>query len=330
MTRMRGHEALLDTRQLHLLSVLLSERSVSRTAAILGQSAPAVSASLKRLREVLGDPILVRSGVRLVPTERAQAIVAPVRMALASIEQIMAPDELFEPAACSREFHIATADCMGSLLLPRLLRLVREEARQARLLTRAVEPEFDYPKALEEGELDIAVGCWERPPLSMRASLLVEDDLVCLVHRDHELARRKLPGGRLSLAEFVELEHLVRTLNQLTCPGLIHDCLAENAVERRIVATVPEFMLAPPLLIESDLVFTTGRLFAEYWAGLLPLAIIEAPIELRAIRTLLLWHDRTHRSPCGRWLRDLTRRAAAELVGHKGRHAPAPAVLALA
>ena len=309
-----GRDMVLDTRQLLLLSVLLQERSVSRTAAILGQSAPAVSTALKRLRDILGDPILVRSGTRLVPTERAQAMVEPLHRALESIDEIMAPDDLFEPRSCAREIRIATADCMGPLLLPRILRLARDEAPRMRFDTRAVEVEYDYGRALEEGELDLAIGCWERPPLTTRARLLVEDDLVCLVDRRHPLARRRLPDGRLPLADYLRLDHLVRTLNVTTCPGLIADCLAEQGVERRIAATVPEFSLAPALLSDSDLVFTTGRLFAEHWARLLPLAIVEAPVELRRMRTCLLWHDRTHRSTSGRWLRDLVAQAARALA----------------
>ena len=317
-----GHERVLDTRMLNLLHVLLTERSVSRTAAILGQSPPAVSTALRRLREILGDPILVRSGARLVPTERAQELVEPVRQALANIERIIDPDERFEPARCEREVRIAIADCMGPLLLPRLLHLVRSEAPNVRLTLRAVEPEFDYPLALEEGELDLAIGCWPQPPLNTRSTLLVQDDLVCLVHQEHELARRHLPEGRLSLPAYIELDHLVRTLNQVTCPGLIHDCLTEHGVSRRIAATVPEFSLAPSFLLGSDLVFTTGRLFAEHWARLLPLAIVEAPVELKPMRTCLLWHDRTHRSSSGSWLRNLVRQAARELTASRGERAP--------
>ena len=326
-----GRDTALDTRQLLLLSVLLQECSVSRTAAILGQSAPAVSTALKRLREILGDPILVRSGAKLVPTERAQAMIEPLRRALESIEEIIAPDELFEPRSCTREVQIATADCNGSLLLPRILRLAREEAPRMRFDTRAVEVEFDYPRALEEGELDLAIGCWERPPLTTRTRILVEDDLVCLVDRRHELVRRPPRGGRVQLGAYLRLDHLLRTLNVTTCPRLIDDCLAEQGVERRIAATVPEFSLAPALVLDSDLVFTTGRLFAEHWTRLLPLAIVEAPVELRRMRTCLLWHDRTHRSASGRWLRDLVGQAARALaaddVGVSRRTALEPASL---
>jgi DNA-binding transcriptional LysR family regulator len=316
-----SHDRVLDTRMLYLLHVLLTERSVSRTAAILGQSPPAVSTALKRLRRVLDDPILVRSGSRLVPTERAQALVEPVRRALENIDRIIDPEERFDPALCVREIRVAIADCMGPLLLPRLLRLVREQAPRARLTLRSVEPEFDYALALEEGELDVAIGCWPQPPLNTRSVLLVEDDLVCLVDERHELAHRHFPSGRLTLRDYLELDHLVRTLNQVTCPGLIHDCLTELGVSRRIAATVPEFSLAPSFLLDSDLVFTTGRLFAEHWTRLLPLRIVEAPVELRAMRTRLLWHDRAQRSVSASWLRELVRQAAREVTEGRDRDA---------
>ncbi|WGF88029.1 LysR family transcriptional regulator [Marinivivus vitaminiproducens] len=313
----------IDARLLHILHLLLTEQSVSRTAAILGQSPPAVSVALRRLRQILDDPILVRSGSRLVPTERGQSLIQPVRMALESIDQIVHPDERFDPSQHAREVRIATADCMGPLLLPRLVNIIRREAPQVCLEARSVEVEFDYAQALEEGELDVAIGCWERPPLNTCRKVLLCDDLVCLVRRDHAVTRLPLAGGHLSLGQFIEQDHLLRSTSQIALPGLIADCLAEHGVKRKVAATVPEFSMAPSLLLDSDLVFTTGRQFAEYWARLLPLAIVEAPIEIRPMKTLMLWHERSHRSSASIWLREAIHRAARDLLADR-RILPTP------
>lgn len=307
----------IDTRLLHILHLLLTEQSVSRTAAILGQSPPAVSVALRRLRQILDDPLLVRSGSRLVPTERGQSLIQPVRTALESIDQIVHPDERFDPSQHAREVRIATADCMGPLLLPRLVNIIRREAPQICLEARSVEVEFDYAQALEEGELDLAIGCWERPPLNTCRKVLVCDELVCLTRRDHAVTRLPLRDGRLSLAQFIEQDHLVRSTSQVSLPGLIADCLAEHGVKRKVAATVPEFSMAPSLLLDSDLVFTTGRQFAEYWAGLLPLTIVGAPVEIRPMKTLMLWHERSHRSNSSLWLRDVVNRAARDLLAER-------------
>ena len=87
----------LDVRLMRILLLLLTECSVSRTAVVLGQSQPAVSLALKRLRDILGDPLLVRSGARLVPTDRGLEVAERVRKVLAEIDGLVEPEAAFVP-----------------------------------------------------------------------------------------------------------------------------------------------------------------------------------------------------------------------------------------
>ncbi len=99
----------LDTRQLRVLRALLEECSVTQAARRLDQSQPNVSLTLRRLREIIGDPILVRSGAKLVPTERGQALLAQVRAVLDGIDQIMGAPTAFDPSVSTAPFRIASA-----------------------------------------------------------------------------------------------------------------------------------------------------------------------------------------------------------------------------
>src|SRR5690606_15536094 len=92
----------LDIRQLRVLRALLAHNSVSRAAVALGQSQPAVSATLKKLRAAIGDPLLVRSGAAMVPTERAQAIAGTLDTILAGFDTLTAPPPPFDPATATR------------------------------------------------------------------------------------------------------------------------------------------------------------------------------------------------------------------------------------
>src|SRR5262245_1907810 len=111
-----------------VLDALLVELQVSRAARRLGLSQPAVSNALKQLRALCGDPLLVRSGSAMVPTERARALAGPVRAALAALEGALEPPTTFAAAASERTFVIMATDFVELVLLPKLLALIGREA----------------------------------------------------------------------------------------------------------------------------------------------------------------------------------------------------------
>ena len=102
-----------DTYLLRVFSILMRERSVSRTATRLNQSQPAISTALKRLREIFGDPLLVKDKQRMVPTERALQLEVSVRVVLGEIDVLLAPGTAFEPATTKQVFRIGTPDYLA-------------------------------------------------------------------------------------------------------------------------------------------------------------------------------------------------------------------------
>ena len=163
----------LDLHHLNVLNLLLQEFSVNKVAARVGQSQPAVSRMLRRLRNVLGDELLIRSGSRLVPTEWALAIRAPLREIMAHLHQIEI-DTNFNPTTTEREFKIACADCIETTLMPRVIARMIDAGPGIRVKLRLVDPAYDVSRALEEGELDLAIDNSRTPPgqLEIQQSLL--------------------------------------------------------------------------------------------------------------------------------------------------------------
>src|SRR6478736_2230448 len=149
---------LLDGHLLRVLATVVEERSVSRAAARLHQTQPAVSGSLKRLREIFGDALLVRDGTAMVPTARAAGLAVQARRALGELEALLVEPEAFVPADAAPRFRIEL---------------------------RALGPTFDFERALGDDELDLVIGNWPSPPEHLHISLLLEDELVCLMARDH-------------------------------------------------------------------------------------------------------------------------------------------------
>ncbi|MBX9611586.1 MAG: LysR family transcriptional regulator [Burkholderiales bacterium] len=294
----RPHDP-FDTYLLRVFSTLMTERSVSRTAARLNQSQPAVSAALKKLRDILGDPLLIKDKQRMVPTERALQLEASVRIVLGEIDGLLAPAAAFDPATTRQTFRIGTPDYLAPPLMASMVSYLRLSAPRARLVVHPLNHDFDYEAALADGELDVVIGNWPQPPEHLRMAVLLEDEVVCLVSRDH-------PGAaRLTVADYLNGAHVVPQLYSVTQRGVVESHLAALRMAREATVTVPFFSMAPNLLPGTDLIFTTSRHFAEHFARLLPLAVVASPIDFPVMRFYQLWHSRTQHSQGHAWLRAL-------------------------
>ena len=289
----------LDLHHLMVLNLLLQEFSVNKVAAKVNQSQPAISRMLRRLRNVLGDELLVRSGSKLVPTEWALAIRTPLREIMAHVSRIEI-DTHFDPGTTEREFRIACADCIETSLLPSIIAKMISAGPRIRVTLRLIDPAYDVSRALEEGELDLAIDNSPNPPDQLRISALYSDDVVCLMRIDHPLANK----GRLCLATYLAVPHLAPHPSSIRNLGPIDGELAKIGYRRTSSCVcVPEFNMAPYALTRTDLIFTTGRQFAEHYARLLPLRIVLAPPELPPMKFYQLWHERSHISASNLWLR---------------------------
>ncbi len=288
----------LNLHDLRLLALLLTERSVTRAAEASGQAQPAVSRKLQRLRELLADPLLVRSGARMVLTERAQALREPLREIMAQAARLEVGAQ-FDPAKAERAFHIVCSDCLPPDFLPGIVTRLSGAGPRITAHIRPADPSFDLAQALDDGRVDLVINNDPRPREDLRIGVLFEDEVVCLMRKDHPLAQER----RIPLARYLRMRHLAPHTGSQPRSGPIDGELAKTGYQRQIVATVPEFNLAPYALLGSDLVFTTARRFAEHYAARLPLVVAPAPAELPAMRFYQLWHERSHASAASRWLR---------------------------
>jgi len=302
-----------DTYLLRVLCSLVSERSVSRTAIKLNQSQPAISAALRRLREIVHDPLLVRDKGGMVATPRALELMESARVALAEIDRLVVQPERFDPGTAEQTFRIGSPDYLASFFLSNVVTNLRRKAPGCRLMVHPLGLEFDYEKALAQGDLDVVIGNWPQPPEHLHLSLLLEDQIVCLMSRDHLYAR-----FGLTAEQYLHAAHVVPVPYSVAHRGVVETHLATMRVKRIATVMLPFFSIGPYLLPETDLIFTTSRHFAEYYAGFLPLAIVDSPIDFPAMRFYQLWHDRAHRNAAHQWLRSLLAAAGAELASRAG------------
>ena len=307
----------LDKIELHLikvLHVLITERSVSRAALKLQSSQPAVSAQLKRLRELTGDALLVRSGQGMAPTDTALALLEPAATVLREAERLFNPagiggGKAFEPATCAATFRIATSDYLDPLFLPELVARIKQRAPQATLQLHSLSDEFDYRRNLASGAIDLVIGNWLEPPGELHLGHLLSDEVVCLVAERHPLARR----APWSVPEYLSCEHVAPMPMFAGARGVIDEHLAARGLQRNIVVRASHFGLIPLMVARSLLVLTTGRLFSARYTQALPVVIVPCPVPFPPLTYYQLWHDVTHASAAMRWLREQVREVARAL-----------------
>ncbi|MGD9865351.1 MAG: LysR family transcriptional regulator [Pseudodonghicola sp.] len=289
----------LNTRELRVLLHLLEERSVTRTAEALELTQPFVSLVLRRLREATGDPILVRSGAKLVLTVRGAEMIEPLRAALEGIDRVVGQPADFDPLRATGEVRIASADCMEAIILPSLVARLREAAPGVRIVVRAIDQAYDYAGALERDELDVVISNWPGPPQHLKTARLLSEEVVCLFGRDHPFARLDAIG----LDDYLAADHLAPVPRSKADPGPIDSHLAAAGLRRDIRVMLPEFNLIPHMLMNGQLVFTSSANFARYQCAILPLASLPAPAECGRLEFYLLWHERAQADARNSWLR---------------------------
>jgi DNA-binding transcriptional LysR family regulator len=308
------NNALLDKIDLHLIKVLhtvLTERSVSRAATRLGMYQPAVSAALKRLRDLAGDPLLVRSGAGMVPTDAGLRMIEPSAHIIRAAEVMFSDARGFDAQTARANFRIAASDYLDPQFLPQLVSQIKTKAPLAHIEIQPLTGAADYRERLAQGDCDIVIGNWPKPPEDLHMGKLFSDEVVCLVSNKHPALRRKWTPE-----SWLACEHIAPTPTHPGAKGVIDDHLASLQLARNITARCPHFGLIPGMVASSLLVLTTGRQYCERYENNLPVKILPCPIEFPPMTYYQLWHERSHVSAQARWLREQVKSVAMALKGH--------------
>jgi DNA-binding transcriptional LysR family regulator len=298
----------MESRDLSLLltlDALLQEENVTLAAKRLGLSTPAASHALARIRERLGDPVLVRAGRSMVLTPRAEQLRPLVRSLVEDAARVMSAAVPFAPSGLTRTFTIFTTDHVLLVLGPAVDRILREEAPDVCLRFLPSVMEDWIP--LRDGVADLSVCILGHFPAEFRTRQLFTDRFVCVVRADHPRV-----GKRLTLDEYLALDHIV--VSPLGHRSGVDAVLAERGLERRVRRIVPFFNSGLLLAAATDYALTVSDRAALALAGTLGLRIVEPPLPLSSYSLNLLWHPRLENEPANRWLREVFVRAAKEAM----------------
>lgn len=291
----------LNLNLLPVFEALLEERNVSRAAARVGLSQPAMSNALRRLREAFNDDLFVRTRAAMAPTARALELAGPIRAALAQFRSAVADRPAFHAAVSTRSFRLAMLDYAELILLGPLLSRVQRMAPEVQILVRRLDRIFIPPEAeLRAGAFDAAIGFFPEAsalvPGTQSQDLFVEENM-CIARKGNPLVRRPFTLRRFAAAGHVGVFYRSDTR------GLIDSILAGHGLRRRLKATAPHFLTVPYVVAESDLIAVVPAGLAERLRKSLGLEVRKLPFAMPPLRMRLLWHDHAEDDPAHRWLR---------------------------
>ncbi len=306
----------LDLNLLRVFDQVMAERNLTRAARNLSMTQPAVSNALNRLREALGDRLVVRSGYGVEPTPRATALWPAVSDALRQLEATLTPGQ-FVPAEATNTFTLAMADATAAEVMPGLVGIMEREApgvtfRVLPLTTR------DPRRMLDEGVIDLAVGYFPAVLADLTAQeqasgmgafeyeRLYDGVYVCVMRKDHPLATEPL-----SLDSFCEARHMLVSFSGRPF-GFIDEALAALGRSRRVVLTVNQFFTAGLVAETSDLLTVLPRHFIGSTGRAGALAQQELPFRVPPVHVDTLWHRRQGQRSDHAWLRVAVAAAAGK------------------
>jgi DNA-binding transcriptional LysR family regulator len=287
-----------DVNLLLTLAILLQTRSVGRTAKRLGLSQPTVSRALGQLRELLADPILVRSGGRMALTQRAVELAAPLEEWMAITSTVLQPAD-FAPSTLDRSFIVAASDYgMLSVVSPILSDLSRLSPH---CRIEVVSYSEDMFAKLASGELDLIVHGF-KPDMSVtHAQHLFGESQSIVVRPGHPITRG---GPPISLDDYLAWPHIAISIGP-DAYDHVRFCLGERDAERKVSVRLPYFYAAPDLIHASDAILTMPTRAATHFAQLHGFTCLPAPDIITGFDYWVLWHERSTRDPATRWLIDM-------------------------
>lgn len=287
-----------DFNLLVTLDVLLAEGSVANAARRLQLSPSAMSRALSRLREVTGDPLLVRAGRGLVPTPRALELRTQVGSLVDGANAVLRPAEKLDLGKLVRRFTLRSSEGFVETFGPRLLAETQKQAPGATLHFLSKPDKESGP--LREGEVDIETGVIDADTApEMRAAPLFEDRWVGVVAAGHPLARGRVTASRYAAAEHVLI--LRRGLHSAE----VDEAVRTEGLERRVAAIVNGFAAAVALARQTQLVATVPERHSE---GLRHgMHTFTLPVPIPPFTLSMLWHPRMDGDLAHRWLRNMVR-----------------------
>lgn len=294
----------LDLNLLVALNALLTEKSISRAAAKVHLSQPAMSNALSRLRDYFHDELLSSSGRNLTLTARAEALVAPVREVLVRIESTIATSPDFDPIRESRTFNIQVSDYSTTVFMPALIEHLYAQAPEVRLNLHPLDAR--QAGAVEQGDVDLLIIPTQYVLPGHPSVPLFEEEFVCVGWSQNDAV-----GDELTVEKFLAAGHVISHFGNKapTMDGMVLD---QYGFSRRVEITAASLAGLPAFVVGTRRIATVHRRVANMYARNLPIRIWEMPIKLPNMVQAMQWHKHRTNDAALSWLRQCAQDVATK------------------
>lgn len=308
----------VDLNLLVYLDALLRERNVTRAAHQLSLSQPAMSNSLRRLRELFGDPLLVRTSEGMIPTERALELEPVVREVLSKIDHAVQPRTEFEPENAQRVFRIMASDYAESTLLPTVLGKLRTLAPG--LTLDIMTPSDVSFLDVERGKVDMVINRFDSMPQSFHQIHLWNDTFTCVLSPENPVLEDFTLDNYL-LANHVWVSKTGMGVGVGVNPadvqrlGWVDVALNKLGKKRQIRVFTRHYQASMTLAEQNDLIVTLPTRAAQLKLNNPRVVLRDPPLDIPPLELKMAWSPLLQHNPANRWLRKLIADTARELDG---------------
>jgi DNA-binding transcriptional LysR family regulator len=268
-----------------------------------------MSGVLARLRQVFGDPLLVRTGQGMTPTPRALQVAAKAREALRLLNEAVDGRDLFEPGTFAKDVRIVALSSLAFSLLPKLIRHLEQRAPGMRVLMQPADLRRTR-EMLEADECDMVLAYPPTVSSSLHAQQLFRLRLACIARKGHPVLR-----GKLTLEDYLAIPHVVLGSGSLpasTIESAVERSLRRRRRERKTGVRVPDLLVSASVVAGTDMIATVPERVARDFADMLGLQVLKPPLAIADPHILMIWHERTHRDAAHRFLRQAIREVGKE------------------
>ncbi len=311
----------IDLNLLVYLDILLREKNVTKAAVQLGITQPAMSNSLRRLRQLFDDPLLIRTSQGMTPTERAVELQPLVRNIIASVEQAVQPSAEFDLASSDRVFRIMASDYAESTLIPGLLGEIRHIAPN--ICLDILTPSDVTFQDVEKGKIDMAINRFDYLPQSFHQVNVWRDNFTCLMSNDNPILED------FNLDSYLDAHHIWVSKtgmgigvgmnpNDTQRLGWVDEALGDIERKRHIRVFTRHYQVAALLAEQPDLIATMPRQAALLHIKNERLTVKPPPFPIVPIELKMAWSPLLHHNPGHTWMRRLIVEVAQKIVA-KGK-----------
>ncbi|WP_024613119.1 LysR family transcriptional regulator [Pseudoalteromonas sp. TB64] len=280
----------LDIKQLRIFQALIREKNASKAASKLGLTQQAVSEQLKKLRDVFDDHLFLRKTNGFVPTPYAEELSVDIDKLLNDFQALLAP-KIFDPKTINGTFVIAATDYAQQVVLPALVKLLRAQAPNLKLIIRDFELDSLHD-LMESGKVNLAIAFPDYIPSTYPIIKLFEEQHICVTSPNSSIA-----GTKPTLAQIASYPSIIASPSRPNFKGSIDDWFKSFDLTRNVVVSAPCFSIVPMYLETTDsIAFLPSRAVSS---ELVKIELLQLPAPFDVIAA---WHPRYNKNPLHKWV----------------------------